>query len=198
MTTTRASLFSPRYVVEDGDKEYYEFETSNNSTLRRMKLLSDSLDRTSELHSNAPKKSILKSIEKVSKNYKDAFAKTEKKDFLKSINLVKDLIKLKKKYKNNKKIENLFNYIYNDLNRCQTGDALPLCELIVVNDKGKSINTLNPLIKPMSEYQTNYDSAAASGKRKTKKKRIIKKRKKTNRMNGKLPAKKRKTKRKYN
>ena len=50
----------------------------------------------------------------------------------------------------------------------------------------------------MSEYQTNYDSAAASGKRKTKKKRIIKKRKKTNRMNGKLPAKKRKTKRKYN
>tara|TARA_Y100000389_G_scaffold65977_1_gene62067 strand:- start:1392 stop:1985 length:594 start_codon:yes stop_codon:yes gene_type:complete len=197
MITSRVSQFSPRYVVEEGDEEYYEFEKTNNSTLTRIRNLSDSLDTTDRLHSTAPVKSIMKSVKKVSESYKDAFARTKKKDFLKPIKLVKELIQLKKKYKDNKKIENLFKYIYNDLNRCQTGEALPLCDLIVVNDKGKSINTLNAVIKPMREYRTNYDSYA-SGKRKTKKKRIIKKRKKTNRMKGKLPAKKRKTKRKYN
>lgn len=186
MSTTRKSNFSLLYVEEPGDTEFREFETKHNGTLRRIRRLSDSLDRTSQLHSIGLKKHIMKSVQNVTQKYRDTFKTTKNKDYLKPRELIRELIDLRKRYNHNKKIKEVFNYIYNRLTECQTGDALPLCEIIVTNNDGKSINTVNTLLEPMNEFIIKNNSSA-SGKRK-----------KTNRMKRKLPAKKRKTKRKYN
>ena len=186
--STKTIISSPHSVTELSDIKYNEFVRKYAYKLQQIELLNDELDNIDKLVSdndpNVPHEAITSSIVRLRELYKNAYTTTKNHDFLIAIKLVKELTKLKETYKENTKIENLHKRIEENLYRCQTGDALPINDIMVKNNNGNTINTVGQLLSHMM------------GKNPRKQYTIYYKKRKTS--SGKKRKTKRKTKRKYN